>query len=400
MVVPQPVNSPFHRQILEQINSLNLTNTEQPTINMPIPDTNFDQPRIHPLAVGSAPIPNPSSRPAPPTAPAAPRTNISNPGPATPRFTENRHMAGYRRFLERNNARAGGYYGEPRPHTPSRANAFGDPDLFQTPRESRQQEDGPVLTLGLGHATDHFGQPRSSRHTNAFNNPNLFVVDQSLAQHPNLTIADRIANNQRNWGNITAQAYGQMRQNNEDPHSLNSNSDPEVEITRDEGLNALQNRVTGLQEELQIEALRGFQTGMYESLQGVLETWLEELHQREEGAATTPNQTSMATAPSWPTPAPPPGVFTIAVLGLGLNDQMTYLEDLIERFQAMRHMLQQLDETEERRDLADELTFRIKELRRLRIMTRDAAGETAGRTPFRSAHRARPSPWLPSSQPR
>lgn len=139
---------------------------------------------------------------------------------------------------------------------------------------------------------------------------------------------------------------------------------------------------------------------MHRLLQRLLQDRVEELYQREEETATTPNQASLATATSWSTLTPPPGVFPIAVLASGLNDQMTYLEDLIERFQAMRHMPQHFDETDARQNLEDELDFRVEELRWLRIMARSAATETAGQTPSHSTHQARLSPWSPSSQPR
>jgi hypothetical protein len=200
---------------------------------MPIPHTNFDQPRICSSAAGSAPTSSPSL-PAPVTVPTAPRIGTGDFGSSTTRFIDDGQMTGFSRFLEHNNARAGRNYGEPRPRTPIRVNSFGDPNLFQATRESRQQENGPVL--GLEPATNHFGQSPSLRRTNAFDDPDLFTVDKPLTQHLNRIIADARANNHRTWGMVTTQSHEEMRLNNADPHSPDSGLDFEVEILHGEGL--------------------------------------------------------------------------------------------------------------------------------------------------------------------
>lgn len=110
---------------------------------MPVPHTNFDQPRIHSSAAGSAPTLGPS-RPAPLTAPTAPRIGTGDFESSTPHFIDNGQMTSFNHFFEHNNAQAGRHYGEPHPRTPGRVNAFGDPDLFQVTREYCQQGDGPV----------------------------------------------------------------------------------------------------------------------------------------------------------------------------------------------------------------------------------------------------------------
>ena len=350
---------------------------------MPIPHTNFNQPRVHPPVAGSTSTLDPSSRPVPLTASVAPRNSMDIIRRTVTHLIDDGQTL-VRRLLEPDDTRAVRDYGEPRRRIP-RINAFGDSNLFQTHQNSLQQSD-----------------------------------------------------NQHDHGMIPTLPPGGIRQNNRRPRSSSSgqNADltpmAEVEVTHDEDMIALRSRIRYLQERLRVESRSRMPTSMQLELVHDIQECMEELDQRERDSAATLNQTPLTAAPSCYPLTPPRGVLPVATIGLDLSGQMTYLELVIRRFLAIRHVSQQSDESEEHQAFEDELAFRAEELRWVRVRARGAARETAGPTPLRayaeqmnnslrqlqthfngiasqasqqtisapSTRRDRPSPWFPSSQPR
>jgi hypothetical protein len=403
---------------------------------MPIPHTNFNRPRVHPPVAGSTSTLDPSSGPVPLTASVAPRDSTGIIRPTVTRLTDNGQML-VRRLIVPDDTRAVRDYGEPLRRIPSRINAFGDSNLFQTHQDSLQQEDEPVLDLDL--ATNRFGRPRPSHRTNAVGEPNHIESGQPLPRRPNRTVANNISDNQRDLGMILTLAPEGIRQNDRGPRSsssgLNVDLTPmaEFEVTHDEDMIALRGQIRYLQERLRVESRSRVQTSMQLELVHDIQECMEELDQRErDAAAAALNQAPLTAAPSRSPLTPPRGFLPVATIGLDLSGQMTYLELVIRRLLAIRHVSQQSDESEEHQAFEDELAFRVEELRWVRIRARGAARETADPTPLRayaeqmnnslrqlqahfngiasqnsqqtisapSTRRDRPSPWFPSSQPR